>query len=90
MATKKNPILVPDHVYVPKHEIMNKKDAQKVLNKLIEVNKSEKGHIDNSGYTRNDSWKFWKKLGTGKREEFNPNPIVVEYFFGLFPTEDLI
>ena len=31
MASKKTPILVPDHVYVPKHEIMNKKDAQKVL-----------------------------------------------------------
>ena len=34
MATKKNPILVPDHVYVPKHEIMNKKDAQKVLDEF--------------------------------------------------------
>ena len=31
MATKKNPTLVPDHVYVPKHEIMTKKDAEKVL-----------------------------------------------------------
>tara|TARA_Y100000590_G_scaffold253560_1_gene284833 strand:- start:953 stop:1204 length:252 start_codon:yes stop_codon:yes gene_type:complete len=31
MAIKKIPILVPDHVYVPKHEIMNKKEAQKVL-----------------------------------------------------------
>ena len=31
MATKKNPILVPDHVYVPRHEIMTKKEAQKVL-----------------------------------------------------------
>ena len=30
MATKKIPVLVPDHVYVPKHEIMTKKDAQKV------------------------------------------------------------
>ena len=34
MATKKTPILVPDHVYVPKHEIMNKKDAQKVLDEF--------------------------------------------------------
>ena len=31
MATKKNPILVPDHVYVPKHEIMTKKEAEQVL-----------------------------------------------------------
>ncbi len=31
MATKKNPILVPDHVYVPKHEIMTRDDAEKVL-----------------------------------------------------------
>ena len=31
MATKKNPVLVPDHVYVPKHEIMNKKEAEEVL-----------------------------------------------------------
>ena len=34
MATKKNPILVPDHVYVQKHEIMTKKEAQKVLEKF--------------------------------------------------------
>ena len=31
MATKKNPILVPDHVYVPKHEIMTKDEAADVL-----------------------------------------------------------
>ena len=31
MATKKIPTLVPDHIYVPKHEIMQKKDAEKVL-----------------------------------------------------------
>ncbi len=33
MATKKNQVLVPDHVYVPKHEIMTKKEAQEVLKK---------------------------------------------------------
>tara|TARA_B100000029_G_scaffold484471_1_gene536703 strand:- start:649 stop:900 length:252 start_codon:yes stop_codon:yes gene_type:complete len=31
MATKKNPVLVPDHVYVPKHEIMQKDEAAEVL-----------------------------------------------------------
>jgi len=34
MATKKIPILVPDHVYVPKHEIMSKKEAQKILDEF--------------------------------------------------------
>ena len=34
MATKKNPVLVPDHIYVPKHEIMTKKEAQKVLDEF--------------------------------------------------------
>jgi DNA-directed RNA polymerase subunit H len=34
MAIKKIPVLVPDHVYVPKHEIMVKKDAQKVLDEF--------------------------------------------------------
>jgi len=33
LATKKNQILVPDHVYVPKHEIMSKKEAEEVLKK---------------------------------------------------------
>ena len=33
MASKKNPILVPDHAYVPKHEIMTKKEAEEVLEK---------------------------------------------------------
>lgn len=34
MASKKNQILVPDHVYVPKHEIMTKKEAEEVLKKF--------------------------------------------------------
>ena len=31
MAVKKNIILVPNHAYVPKHEIMTKKEAEQVL-----------------------------------------------------------
>ena len=31
MALKKNIILVPNHAYVPKHEIMTKKEAEQVL-----------------------------------------------------------
>ena len=31
MASKKNIILVPDHILVPKHEIMIKKEAEEVL-----------------------------------------------------------
>jgi len=31
LAIKKNIILVPNHVYVPKHEIMTKKEAEQVL-----------------------------------------------------------
>jgi len=34
MATKKNPILVPDHAYVPRHEIMTKEDAEGVLRRF--------------------------------------------------------
>lgn len=30
---KKNQILVPDHVYVPKHEIVLKEEAQEVIKK---------------------------------------------------------
>ena len=33
MATKKIPVLVPDHIYVPKHEIILKKEAEQVLKK---------------------------------------------------------
>jgi len=31
MVSKKNIVLVPDHVLVPKHEIMDIKDAEEVL-----------------------------------------------------------
>ena len=34
MVTKRNPVLVPDHVYVPKHEIITKKEAEDVLKKF--------------------------------------------------------
>lgn len=34
MATKKMQVLVPDHVYVPKHEVMTKKEAEEVLQKF--------------------------------------------------------
>ena len=34
MASKKIPILVPNHVYVPKHEIMPKKEAEEILQKF--------------------------------------------------------
>jgi len=34
MASKKNPVLVPDHVYVPKHEIMTIEQAKEVLQKF--------------------------------------------------------
>ncbi len=34
MASKKNPILVPDHVYVPKHEIISKNESNEVLEKF--------------------------------------------------------
>jgi DNA-directed RNA polymerase subunit H len=33
MATKKNQVLVPDHIYVPKHEIMTKQDGEEILKK---------------------------------------------------------
>ena len=31
MASKKDLVLVPNHILVPKHEIMDKKDAEEVL-----------------------------------------------------------
>ena len=34
LAIKKNIILVPNHVYVPKHEIITKKEAEEVLQKF--------------------------------------------------------
>ena len=34
LATKRNPVLVPDHVYVPKHEIMTIKEAEDILIKF--------------------------------------------------------
>lgn len=34
LASKKSHILVPDHIYVPKHEIMTKKEAEDVLKKF--------------------------------------------------------
>ena len=34
MAIKKNIILVPNHTYVPKHEIIDKKEAEEVLQKF--------------------------------------------------------
>lgn len=34
MATKKTHVLVPDHIYVPKHEIMTKKEAEEILKKF--------------------------------------------------------
>ena len=33
MATKKNQVLVHDHIYVPKHEIISKQEAEEVLKK---------------------------------------------------------
>jgi len=33
LAIKKIPAVAPDHVYVPKHEIMTKKEAEDVLKK---------------------------------------------------------
>ena len=33
MLGKKEKILIPDHIYVPKHEIMTKEEAEQVLEK---------------------------------------------------------
>lgn len=34
MVARKNPVLVPDHVYVPRHEIMEKGEAEEVLRRF--------------------------------------------------------
>ena len=34
MAVKKIPAVAPDHVFVPKHEIMTKSEAEEVLKKF--------------------------------------------------------
>lgn len=34
MTTKKNQVLVPDHAFVPKHEIVSKEEAEQVLSKF--------------------------------------------------------
>jgi len=35
MAIKKNQVLVPDHIYVPKHEIIPMSDAEEVKKNII-------------------------------------------------------
>ena len=37
MVTKKKKILVPDHVYVPKHEIILKKEAEEMLEQYLSL-----------------------------------------------------
>jgi len=34
MVTKKRLTLAPDHIYVPKHEVMTKKEAEEIKKKL--------------------------------------------------------
>ncbi len=34
MAIKKKPVFAPDHIYVPKHEILEIKEAEEVLEKF--------------------------------------------------------
>jgi DNA-directed RNA polymerase subunit H len=34
LATKKTHVLVPDHIYVPKHEILTKKEAEEILKRF--------------------------------------------------------
>ncbi len=33
MATKKNQVLVPDPIYVPKHEIISKQEGEEIIKK---------------------------------------------------------
>ena len=70
MAIKKIPAVAPDHVYVPKHEIMTKKEAEDVLKKynctptqlpLIFVNDPA---IVGHGVKPGDMVKITRKSGT--------------------------
>ena len=70
MVAKKDVVLVPDHILVPKHEIMTKKDAEEVLKKyhcrttdlpLIFVNDPA---IQRLGVKPGDMIKITRKSGT--------------------------
>ena len=71
MATKKIPTLVPDHVYVPKHEIMTKKEAEQII-KDFNCNPTELPFIFVTdpailglGVKPGDMIKITRKSGTG-------------------------
>ena len=75
MAIKKNIILVPNHTYVPKHEIIDKKEAEEVLQKfnckptelpLIFVNDPA---IPGLGGKPGDMIKITRKSGTSGESE---------------------